>query len=80
MIRTATYNIGAPGHSWQITAQSASSITHKAILCVAKVIALATINSLEDPEMLKKAHEEYVKVTGGKYICPVPPETVPLFD
>ena len=33
-----------------------------------------------DPELLKKAHEEYVKTTGGKYICPVPPETVPLFD
>ena len=26
MIRTATYNIGAPGHSWQITACSGMSI------------------------------------------------------
>ena len=76
-LNAACYANGTPGHSWQITAQSASSITHKAILCVAKVIALATINSLEDPEMLKKAHEEYVKVTGGKYICPVGKDAKP---
>ena len=30
--------------------------------------------------LLQKAKEEWVKSTGGKYICPVPPETVPLFD
>ena len=76
-LNAACYANGTPGHSWQITAQSASSITHKAILCVAKVIALATINSLEDPEMLKKAHEEYVKVTGGKYIYPVGKDAKP---
>ena len=30
--------------------------------------------------MLQKAKEEYVKATGGKYICPVPADTKPMLD
>ena len=52
------------------------------MIAASKALALAVIRTMEDPELLKKAHGEgiYVKTTGGKYICPVPPETVPLFD
>ena len=49
-------------------------------LDAAKAMALATIKTMEDPELLQKAKEEWKRTTGGKYICPVPPETVPLFD
>lgn len=67
----ACYANGTPGHSWQITAMSASSITHKAIPFVAEAIALATVLTAESPEKIVAAREEYVKSTGGKYICPV---------
>ena len=69
-----------PGHTWQVAAQDGCSIGHKGMIAASKALALAVIRTMEDPELLKKAHEEYVKTTGGKYICPVPPETVPLFD
>ena len=57
-----------------------SDIGHKGMITAAKAMALATIKTMEDPELLQKAKEEWVKSTGGKYICHVPPETVTLFD
>ena len=77
---TCCWANGTPGHTWQVAAQDGSSIGHKGMIAASKALALAVIRTMEDPELLKKAHEEYVKTTGGKYICPVPPETVPLFD
>ncbi len=67
----ACYALGTPGHSWQNTAMAASSITHKALVTVAEAISLAAVRSMQDPDMLKKAKEEYVQKTGGKYIAPV---------
>lgn len=75
----ATYANGTPGHSWQVTAQSRSSITHKANVTVAEAISLACILCIEQPEKLVAAREEYVKVTGGKYICPVGMDAKPQF-
>ena len=77
---TCCWANGTPGHTWQVAAQDGCSIGHKGMIAASKALALAVIRTMEDPELLKKAHEEYVKTTGGKYICPVPPETVPLFD
>ena len=73
----ACYANGTADHSWQATAMAGSSITHKAVACAAAVLALAAVNTMEDEELLKKAHEEYVKATGGKYICPVGKEAKP---
>ena len=79
-LNTCCYANGTPGHTWQVVAQVGSDIGHKGMIAAAKAMALATIKTMEDPELLQKAKEEWVKSTGGKYICPVPPETVPLFD
>ncbi len=70
---------GTPGHSWKITAQSGSSIAHKAISCVAKVIGLAIIETIENPDKVAAALDEHVKTTGGKYVCPVGPDVKPRF-
>lgn len=70
---TATDNLGAPGHSWQITACSGMSIGHKGMIYAAKVMADAAGNLLRDPETVAKAKAEFLEVTGGKpYQCPIP--------
>ena len=43
-------------------------------------MAYAADCAMKDPAMLQKAKEEYVKATGGKYICPVPADTKPMLD
>ncbi len=37
--RGATYAIGTPGHSWQLTGQGKSPLAHKGMVHVAKVMA-----------------------------------------
>lgn len=76
----ATYAMGTPGHSWQVTAQVKSSITHKANIAVAKTLALTTIMALQSPDTLKQARKEYVEKTGGSYICPVGMDAKPQLD
>ena len=79
-LNMATYAIGTPGHSWQLTAQSGCGIGHEGMLAAAKVMAHAAVSAMQNPEMLQKAKEEYQKATGGKYICPVPEDTKPMLD
>jgi len=72
---TASFAIGAPGHSWQISACSGHSIGMKGMIYAAKTIALFGLKIIEDPDILKAAQEEFIKSTGGKpYVCPIPPE------
>lgn len=76
----ATYCIGTPGHSWQLTAQSGCGIGERGMLYAAKAMAHAAVTTMQDPALLKKAKEEYIKTTGGKYICPVPDEVMPILE
>ena len=73
----ATECLGTPGHSWQIAGQSCSSIAWKGTVTAAKVLALTAAKAIDDPEMLKRAKEELVKATGGKYVSALPPEVKP---
>ena len=79
-LNMATYAIGTPGHSWQLTAQSGCGIGHEGMLAAAKVMAHAAIDAMEHPEILEQAKAEYEKATGGKYLCPVPDDTKPMLD
>lgn len=79
-LNMATYAIGTPGHSWQLTAQGGCSIGHEGMLAAAKVLAYAGVRAMEDPKVLEQAKEEYQKATGGKYICPVPLDLEPMLD
>ena len=79
-LRMATYAIGTPDHSWQLTAQSGCSIGHEGMMAAAKVMAYAGVCAMRDPKVLEKAKEEYVKATGGNYICPVPVDLKPMLD
>jgi len=70
---TACYNIGAPGHSWQITACSGSTIGEKGMIYGARTMAKWGLDLIEQPEILEKAWKEFDKSMGGKkYNCPIP--------
>ena len=66
-----------PGHSWQQTAQGATSIAHKGLLYGAKVMAASAVLLLQKPEVIEEAKEELLQKTGGKYISPLEPEQQP---
>ena len=53
---------------------------NKALVTVAEAIALASILTIESPEKIAAAREEYVKSTGGKYICPVGMDAKPELE
>lgn len=79
-LNMATKTVGTPGHSWQMTAHGNTEIAHKAMISAGKVMALTGIRLLEEPELLKKAHEEWLAETGGVYECPIPKEIGPRLE
>lgn len=74
----ACYAAGTPAHSWQMVAQGKSDIAWKGMEFASDVLADAAIHVIDDPEIAKKAKEEFDLVTDGKkYKCPIPPEVQP---
>jgi aminobenzoyl-glutamate utilization protein B len=67
----------APGHNWGWVATCGMSIGHKGMLHAAKILAATAIDLYDDPEHLRKTHEEFEKATAGKpYQSPLPPNAV----
>ena len=71
----ATACLGCIAHSWQWTAFSGSDIGMKGMLKAAEIMALATVNTMDKPEIIEAAKKELKIKNGGKYNCPLP-ETV----
>ncbi len=70
---------GAPGHSWQNVSCGGSSIGDKGLLWAAGVLCGAAADLLTDPSILAAAREDFEKRTAAHgYICPIPPEAVPI--
>lgn len=77
-LTTCCWPLGAPGHSWQITSSSGSSIGFKGMLFAAKAMALSALDLLTQPELLQAAKAEFLASTTGKaYVSPIPEGTVP---
>jgi aminobenzoyl-glutamate utilization protein B len=77
-IRGATYAIGTPGHSWQLTAQGKSGIAHKGMVHAAKVMAATAVDAIRDPGLLAKARADFAARTAGNpYVCPLPEDVGP---
>ncbi len=72
MLGVATACLGNVGHSWQNTAFSCSGIGMKGMLRAAEVMCLATLRTMEQPELMEQAKEELRRRNGGKYTCPLP--------
>jgi aminobenzoyl-glutamate utilization protein B len=78
MLRTACFPTGAPGHSWGIVAASGTSIGHKGMMYAAKVMALAAIDLIVDPDRLAAAQKEFeAQVAKTPYACPMPDDLQP---
>ena len=76
----ATATLGTASHTWQMTAHGNTEIAHKAMLTAGKSLALAGIKMMENPELVKKARDEWMEETGGVYECPIPKEIGPRLN
>jgi aminobenzoyl-glutamate utilization protein B len=74
---TACTAFGTVPHTWQFTAQAASSIGHEGMLAAARVLALACAEAFTDPGIAARAKAEHREATGGSYECPIPPDILP---
>jgi len=74
----ASTNFAAPGHSWQITASSGSTIGEKGMMFGARSMALFGSKLLRNPELLEAAQAEFKQAMNGSvYKCPIP-EDLPV--
>ena len=72
------YAAGTALHSWQAVAQGKASVAHKGMLTAAKVMACTGADLLENPELIKKAHKDWLEELDGEtYPNPLPPEVKP---
>lgn len=68
----ATAALGTQPHSWQNTAQAASSIGHKGMMAAAGALGLAAAQVFLDPGIARRAKEEHGSTVGHDYVCPIP--------
>ena len=72
--------LGSPGHSWQNVATSGMSIGHKGMLTAAKILALSSLEFMENPELVEKALKEHNITHKDKpYKTPLPDGLKPPF-
>ena len=75
---TTCWPLGTPGHSWQTTASTGSSIGAKGMLFAAKTMALAACDLLLDADLLTRAKAEFHESRGDfRYATPLPPDATP---
>ncbi len=79
--RGATYAIGTPGHSWQLTAQGTTPAAHKGMVHVAKVMAGTALEVIGDETLLKRAKADHqARLARQPYVCPLPPDVQPPIE
>ncbi|GJD51416.1 p-aminobenzoyl-glutamate hydrolase subunit B [Methylobacterium crusticola] len=79
--RGATYAIGTPGHSWQLTAQGKAPAAHKGMVHVAKVMAGTAVEVLEDPGLLARAKADHAaRLARTPFVSPLPDGLAPPLD
>ena len=76
----ATGAIGTTAHTWQFTGQAGSVLGAKGTLTAAKMLSLAAMLTMEDPEAVARAKAEVAERNGGKYTCPLPDDVLPPID
>ena len=76
--RGATYAIGTPGHSWQLTAQGKLPSAHKGLVHVAKVMAGTAVDVIQDEVLLARAKADHqARIGRNPYVCPLPDDLEP---
>ena len=75
---SATYAIGTPGHSWQLTAQGKSPAAHKGMVHVAKALAATAIDLFDDHGLIEAAKADHsARTAKTPYVCPLPEGLAP---
>ena len=78
--RGATYTIGTPGHSWQLTAHGQSPLAHKGMVHVAKVMAGVAVDVLVEPGLLEQAKADFEeRLVRTPYKALLPDDAKPPF-
>ncbi|WP_411679384.1 M20 family metallopeptidase [Clostridium thailandense] len=78
IFNTACAALGTSIHSWTFVAQGNTAIAHKGMLYAGKVMALAAVELLKNPEIIVKAKIELKDRLGEEsYVCPIPEEVKP---
>ena len=79
--RGATYAIGTPGHSWQLTAQGKTPAAHKGMVHVAKAMAGTAVDVLRDEALLLQAKEDHrARLERTPFVSPLPDGLAPALD
>lgn len=73
-LTSVCFAAGSPGHSWQNVAAVGSPIGHKGMLVAAKVLALSTVDLLQDAAVLKEARAELQERTKDRPYTTVIPK------
>ena len=73
----ATAAMGTASHTWQMTAQGKTTLSHKGLLYAGKVLALTGAKLIEQPQRLAAAKEEFIAQNPGNYRCPIRKEDLP---
>ncbi len=80
-MRGATYAIGTPGHSWQLTAQGKSPLAHKGMVHAAKTMAGTAVDVLRDRALLEQAKQDHqARLRRTPYVSPLPEGLAPVLD
>ena len=78
---TATATLEAAGHDWQWTSCMGMSIGHKSLIFATKVMSGAVVELISEPDLLKKIKDEHAeKMTGRRYVCPIPKDVNPPLE
>jgi aminobenzoyl-glutamate utilization protein B len=77
----ATYAIGTPGHSWQLTAQGKTPAAHKGMVHVAKIMAATAVQAVEDQTLIERAKADLrARTKDHPYASPLSPDMKPPLD
>lgn len=63
-LETATWVPGTSAHSWQAVASGGTDIGIKGMIVASKTMAFTAIDLFTNPELIKKAKEEFIKTKG----------------
>ncbi|MFC0407724.1 hypothetical protein [Roseomonas elaeocarpi] len=77
-IRSATFAIGTPAHSWQMVGQGRSALAHKGMVQAARVTAATGAAPIARPVLPGDARDEFAASPASMPdLCPMPEEALP---
>ena len=71
MIWAATWPLGVPPHSWQAVACAGCSLGLKGMVLAAKALAGSVYDLVSDPDIVRRAREEFDARRRGKAYRPI---------